>query len=173
MSVEQSLDRLEGELRQLRVEYERFFNGALDTPPEPLYAKIKRELARLHGRDLKSVADRFRLSNLEAKLATYGELFGRRLRDHEEGRQRVSAPAARAVAERGIVCGESAEPEAAAALYDVLARSGSGPKFDLHTFQLYLDRQLTAIRAKTGCRQVRFRVIDDGGQMKLKAKPVT
>lgn len=173
MSLEPQLDRLAAELRRLRIEFERFFNGALDVPPDELHRSISAELARLRRSEGQSVADRFRLGTLEAQLATYGELYGRRLREREEGGRRTPAAATPSAADRGIVCGETAEPEAAAALYQVLARSGQAPKFDLQTFQLYLDRQLTAIRAKTGCRRVRFRVIDEDGQMKLKAKPVT
>jgi hypothetical protein len=62
-------------------------------------------------------------------------------------------------------------PEAALmALYAGVSRGGN--RIDLAAFRAYLDRQVAAIRAKTGCSQVRFRLVVEQGQTKLKARPI-
>jgi hypothetical protein len=43
---------------------------------------------------------------------------------------------------------------------------------DYQSFCRYLERQAEAIRARTGCSGVRFRLASEGGRIKLKAKPI-
>jgi hypothetical protein len=174
------LDQLNRDVQQLRVDFERFFNGALPFPPEELRGRVQTQIRTLRSLSTSATAvDSFRLGDLEARFNSYNELFNRRLRDVEEGRQ----PAARhapppPVARRydpakGILFGERIDPEAAEALYQGLAAApGDSPRFDLDSFQTYLARQVAAIRDKTGCSEVQFRLSSEDGKVKLKARPV-
>jgi hypothetical protein len=112
----------------------------------------------------------------EARFASLSELHNRRLRQREEGRgprRRVVERRPAHDPRRGVVVGDRLEPGAVEALYAGLARaSASGPGFDLDRFRAYLERQVETIRARTGCRQVRFRLEPDGEGLKLKAKPL-
>jgi len=176
MSISQRIDRLDRLIHQLRVEYERFFNGALELPPEQLRTEIQAELRSLRSANLKGVEDNFRLGNLEAKLNTYSEHYGRRIRNQEEGRgpatvRRETGP--RHDPEHGVVMGGAVDQDAVAALYQGLHRTtGARPQFDMDTFRSYLDRQIDSIRQKTGCERVVFRVSEEQGKLKLKARPV-
>ena len=170
------LDRLARDVKQLQVDFERFFSGALPFLPEELRGSIQAQLRHLRGANLTAAADNFRLGDLEARFNTYNELFNRRLREREEGR-RAARPAPPAAERRfdprqGIVVAGAVEPEAAAALYQGLATGGEAPRFDLGTFQSYLDRQVAAIRGKTGCAEVQFRLAEEDGKLKLKARPI-
>jgi hypothetical protein len=170
------LDQLGRDVKQLQVDYERFFNGALPFPPEELRNRIQSQLRQLRNLNLTAAVDNFRLADLEARYNTYAELWNRRVRDLEEGRHAAARPAAAAAAphydvERGILIAGTVEPAAAEALYHGLARS-EAPKFDLDSFRAYLERQAAAIRTRTGCGQVQFRLADEDGKMKLKARPV-
>ena len=128
--------------------------------------------------NLATAVDSFRLSDMEARFNSYNELFNRRLRDSEEGRHLAARPAPPPAPRRydpaqGIVFGDRIDPQAAEALYQGLAASpGDGPRFDLDSFQTYLARQVTAIREKTGCTEVQFRLAAEDGKIKLKARPV-
>lgn len=160
----------------MKVEYERFFNGGLDTPPEDLREAIRSELRALRHGDLKSVEADFRLGGIEARFNSLSELLGRRLRQMEEG---ATAPALRGRqprldGERGLVVGaDGVGEQVAAALYRTLERrSKTPPSFDVATFRNYLERQLDALRVKTGCERVLFRIAAEGGRTKLKAKPL-
>jgi len=64
-----------------------------------------------------------------------------------------------------------------AALYHGLAGGDAGdkregPRFDLASFGSYLERQAAAIRVKTGCEEVQFRLAAEDGKLKLKARPL-
>ena len=177
MDAQHRLDRLDGAIRELRVEWEKFFNGSRQVPPEELREEIQGEIRALRNVNLRSVADNFRLAQVEARFNSFSELFNRRLRQAEEGRvpgvapvperQRTFDPA------RGVVFGDDVGGAAVEALYHGLARGPGGPpRFDLESFRAYLEKQVGAMRAKTGCSRVRFRLEPDGGQLKLKAKPL-
>ena len=173
LSVSQRIDRLGSKVHRLQVEYRRFLNGAVEVPPERLHSEIQTELRRLRGENLKGVEENLRLSNLEAKLASYTEMFGRRLREQEEGRRTERQVSERPPdAERGVVVGDEADPEAVETLYRGLQGSGQRPRFDLDSFRTYLERQAEGIRRKTGCAQVVFRIAEEEGKTKLKARPV-
>ncbi len=172
-----TLDHLHRDLQQLRVDFERFFNGSLPFPPDELRGRVQAQLRSLRGVNLTTAVDSFRLGDMEARFNSYNELFNRRLRDLEEGRHAVvrhAAPAARRHDPfSGILFGERIDPEAAEALYRGLAAvPGDSPRFDLDSFQTYLARQVAAIRDKTGCSEVQFRLASEDGKLKLKARPV-
>ena len=94
--VEIALERLSSDLKTLRVDYERFFSGALRTPPEELRQRITQELRELRASNLPGVAENFRLGTLEAQFNSFHEVYGRRLREAEEGRGSRSVARAQA-----------------------------------------------------------------------------
>jgi hypothetical protein len=176
-AVAESLDLLQRDIRQFQVDFERFFNGGLPLPPEELRNRIQVQLRNLRNTSITAAVDNFRLNDLEARYNSYNEMFNRRLRDVEEGRgpHRVVAfvEKQRFDPRGGIVFGSDIDSEAAEALYHGLVSGpGDGPKFDLDSFQTYLRRQTEAIRQKTGCDEVQFRVAEEDGKLKLKARPV-
>ena len=176
-ALAESHDQLQRDIRQLQIDFERFFNGGLPLPPEELRNRIQTQLRNLRNTNITAAVDNFRLNDLEARYNSYNEMYNRRLRDVEEGRGRHRVVA---VVERsrfdprgGIVFGSEIDAEAAEALYHgLVAGPGDGPKFDLDSFQTYLRRQTEAIRQKTGCDEVQFRVAEEDGKLKLKARPV-
>jgi hypothetical protein len=203
LTVSESIDHLAGEIRQLRVDFERFFSGALLIPPDELRRRVQARLRQLRSLNSMSAVDRFRLGDLEARHNSYDELFTRRLRDREEGRLRAgqpptpltpppprpSSPGGHGPSDpgalgspgdpgTGIVIGADPDPRAVAALYEQVTAAGApgggaeGPRFDLASFGSYLQRQAAAIRAKTGCAEVQFRLAAEDGKLRLKARPL-
>jgi len=174
--LSETLDQLGVDIRKLQIDFERFFNGGLHLPPEELRTRIQNQIRALRNLTITTSVDNFRLGDLEARFNSYNELFNRRIRDREEGRHAAARPV---VAERprydpeaGIVFGATVDPAAVEALYQGLAGRGEGPKFDLDSFQTYLARQAAALREKTGCNEVQFRLANEDGKLKLKARPV-
>ncbi len=170
-----ALNKLEQGIQALRVEFERFFNGALPVPPLELKDRLQAALRRLRDRPMTNLADRFRLQQLEARFNAYSELQNRRLRDREEGR--AAAPSAPAAGPQfdlaeGVVLDTSLHGEAVEALYLGLVAGGNGARFDLDSFRSYLAQQVATLRGKTGCEEVRFRLVEEDGQTRLKAKPI-
>ena len=176
-ALQETLDQLARDVRQLQIDFERFFNGGLPLPPEELRTRIQAQIRGLRNLTITAAVDNFRLGDLEARFNSYNELFNRRMRDREEGRHQPARPA---VAERprydplaGIVFGPRVDPAAVEALYQGLAAGrGEGPRFDLDSFETYLARQAAALREKTGCSEVQFRLAMEDGKLKLKARPL-
>ncbi len=173
-SYERDIETLDRLVKQFKIDYRRFFAGDLPTPPETLRERIAAGLRRLQSSKLATSVDRFRLSSLEAHFNSNTERFGRQLRESEQGgtpRREVERPLD---PEAGVVVGGRATDAAVNALYKGLyLRDGQrNPKMDLERFRGYLSQQAEAIRAKTGCAEIQFRIAQEGGKMKIKAKPI-
>lgn len=175
MSVEErELDQVEADIKALQVDFRRFFAGDLALPPLEGVERLGAKFRRFHTASIKSAVLRFRVQQLEARYNSYRELFGRQLRDLEEGRTQrgpggggtgPSAPDPH----DGIVLGDGPRGEGVEALFGGLHKGGQS-KLDLETFRTYIDRQVDLIRQKTGCRDVQFRLTTEDGKVKLKAK---
>ena len=175
-SVEPRLARLAALIEEFRIEAERYFNGALAIPPEDKRVKVQHALRDLRSMSIRSAADQFRMSGLEARFNLLSESFLRRLRDREEGRgpqrPREAGEAGSSYdVEQGVVLGGGGDPQAVEALFAGLARKGAASRLDLETFRGYIARQVEEIRARTGAEQVQFRLTEEDGRVKLKAKP--
>lgn len=174
MALDADIDRLARSIRQLEIDHTRFLNGALAVPPEELRARIANELRRLQGEPRKTSVDLFRLGGLEARFATVSELFQKKLREAEEGRgaPTLTREERRPDPRRGIVLDERLDRPGVDALYAALIGDAGKAKVELETFRSYLGKQVAAIRSRTGCREVRFRLAPgEDGKLKLKARP--
>lgn len=116
MSIEQDLAQLEHSLREIQIEWEKFFGGVEKRPPLELKARLEDLIRRHANAEIRNNAQRFRYQSLTARYTTFAELWAKRLRAVEEGR-----PLARGVklASRTPAAPlESAEPLGAAACAD-------------------------------------------------------
>lgn len=178
---EAALDRLDAAIRQLETDYRRYFAGDLPLAPEELENQIRAALRRLRNTPTKRAAEGFRLGALEARFNSYSEMFRRRFREREEGRA-IGRPAAFSAPstpsaptyrrEDGVVVGDSADGGSVRALWEDLARAGAAGSMDADGLAAYLARQTDAIRAKTGRSKVQFRIVEEEGRLKLKARPL-
>ena len=163
-------------IQQLRIEYEKFFNGAESIPPDALRMAVESQIKKLRQTKLSSV-DNFRVTSLEAKFNSYREMFERRLRRLEEGRpirpRKVPKKAekkARPDPRRGVRLGKNLDGDGVQALYQELYRNTGN--VDIDSFRSYLAKNLEAIRQRTGCREAEFRLVTEDGKAKLKVKPI-
>ena len=178
--IERQIEALGREIERMNRLYRRSLAGdpqleidALDRIEDG----IRRGLRRLHDPNMQRAVDRFRLSNLEARFHTYLEMFQRRQRLQEEGRDPVAAAGRAAApaldAQAGILVGSRPRTEAVETLFhELYAKSGRRLKMDRDSFERYLQKQVSQIQAKTGCTTVQFRLEGEGDSVKLKARPV-
>jgi len=169
LNYESIIDRLEDEIRQYRIEYQRFFNGDSHVPPEAQGGKIRKRLRSFVGAPQLSAVDRFRLGGLESRYNSLDELFRRRLRDLSHTHR--AQPAADRAAPTVVDLGTDSDAAQVADLYEAIYAERTR-KIDLERFHAYLVDQATKVRQRSGCEKVRFTVRAEDGKPKLKVRPL-
>src|SRR5262245_60103876 len=86
MAIEQDLDQIETMLRQLQIEWEKFFGGVEKKPPNDLKARLEGLIRRYAYAEIRNNGERFRYQSLSSRYNTFSELWNKRLRALEEGR---------------------------------------------------------------------------------------
>jgi len=116
-TVDEDLNQLEKDIRQLKIEYEMYFGGGRKRPPTDIIWRIEQTIKRYseRGADM-NFGHRFRFNNLAQSYAKTQEVFRKRMKQKEEGFvQRHYGAAAKAIeAERAKTQKPAAEEPAAA-----------------------------------------------------------
>lgn len=179
-TIEEDLAELDMKLRQLRIQYQQFFNGGMKLPPWMLRSEVDRMVRRYANTTMKSFADRYRFNNLQSKYQSYCELWGRQMRIQEEGaRPSVAARSQPKVQEqlvaRARVSDPSADPAALKEIYTrfVEARSQHGQKkgVSFDKFVKGVAGQAAQLRKSSGCGEIELRLVVKDDQVQLKARP--
>jgi len=197
LALVEDLDLFEKWMRQLQVEWEKFFGGVERKPPVDLRSRVETLLKRYANSEIRNNAERFRYQNLTARYNTFNELWTKRLRAMEEGRPvgihgRATAIAMASRADR--LDGEAARAGTAASAPDVRVQSAerddqavrslferflqarkaageTGPvKFE--SFQKLIAQQTARILSEKQAQAVDYRFETKDGKVSLKAKPV-
>lgn len=79
-SLEKQLSRIEDDIRKLKIDFDIYFNGNSKRPPLEARARLEALLRRISDSRTMSYAQRYQLSTLVAKYASYRELWRRTLR---------------------------------------------------------------------------------------------
>jgi hypothetical protein len=200
MGVNEDLDVIEKSIRQLQIEWEKFFGGVERKPPVDAKTKLEALLRRYANAELRNNTERFRFQNLTSRYQTFSELWAKRLRAMEEGRPmglhgKAAAmamppmpasppplPERHAAAARAAGGGEvrvkdpSADTEAVRALFDrfleARKQAGENAAVKFESFQKIIAQQSTRILNEKGAQAVDFRLETKDGKVSLKAKPV-
>ena len=131
-TLEDELDRLEDGLRHLRAEYNRYFVGAADKPPQETQFELRALVQRLaENISNQRTADRFRINTLISRYQILTQMWARNVRQLEEGqptplrpRGRSASSPAQAPEEREVAsarcskAGTGTEAEAIRSVYD-------------------------------------------------------
>jgi hypothetical protein len=195
VATEAELDLLERTIRQLQIEWDKFFGGIEKKPPNELKARVEALVRKYSLGEIRNNAIRFRYQGLQARYSTMSELWAKRLRAFEEGRPMgvhgaralaqaapaaagpPAAGAAAAAAAREVrVKDPAADGRAVRELYErfVAARRKTGEpanvKFD--SFEKLIAQQASRILSEKGAAAVDFRLETKDGKVSLKAKAV-
>jgi hypothetical protein len=199
VGFEEDLAEIEGALRKLGVEWDKFFAGVEKKPPNDLKTKAD-ALVRKHAHaEIKNATERFRYQSLVAKYNTMSELWAKKLRAREEGKvfgvhglkadvlpppppppPEAESPRARPVrsGEQNEVRVRNAERDSVAVqtLYNrfLAARQQAGETAPVRfeNFQKLISQQATRILSEKGGQAVDFRLETKDGKVSLKAKIV-
>jgi hypothetical protein len=194
MGIPEDLDFLDNSIQKLQIEWDKFFSGVERKPPEQLIRQVETLIRKYAYGEMRNNAERFRYQSLTARYNTFNELWNKKMRAREEGRQpgfhgtrhvpsaesvdlsstsrRASAPPREVRISR-----HEADPQSVRALFEqfVAARRASGESaaVKMDSFEKLIQQQTSRILAEKGARAVDFRVETRDGKVTLKAKPVT
>ena len=178
MTIDEELAKLEENLRRLRVEYEAYFNGGQPRAPRDSVFRVESVVKRFSSdQSQMSFGQRFRFNQLAQRYAVYNDLWRKRLRMMEEGREgpeRRERPVASESVLRVVASDPAAEPEKVDQLFGFLMdakRKVGEPTspIDPAVFADFIRKKTVELKQKLGCDRVEFRVSTEDGRVKLKA----
>ena len=79
------LDKLEEDIRKLKVKYEMFFLGSLKMPPQHERHQIEVYIFELGKKKMRENSRRFRYNQLLSRYNQFREMWARKMREREEG----------------------------------------------------------------------------------------
>ena len=189
------LDRLEEDIRKLKNKYEQFFAGIQKVPPMHERRLLEVFIYELGKQKMRENARRFRYTQLLTRYNQLREMWGRKMREREEGpldfRRRSAAlnapaepPAPAPPPPR--VTSPKADPyvrvapgtngDAIKRLYGDIEKEhlklGRLPSVTLEQLKTMVQKQSDVVREKYHVEVVAFRVDVVDGKVKLKAKPI-
>jgi hypothetical protein len=176
--LDQDLDRLEVEIRKLKVEYDIFFNGGAMRPPMDTKGRVETAIKRLYDSKGLSFSQRFRYNSLVARYNVMRELWRRQTQEREESGRPPTSEAHTALREHLTVirCHDpKVEPEKISELYDhlIAAKREVGERVGSLTFERFskfIEARSAQIKSRLKTNAVDFVIGVDGGQVKFSAR---
>jgi len=177
--IDSELDRLEYEIRRLKVEYDIYLNGGTLRPPVDTKGRVETSIKRIYDTRGMSFGQRFRYNSLVARYNVMRELWRRQAQSREESGRPPTAEAQTALREQVTVirCHDpKLEPEKVSEIYDqvVAAKRKCGEKLgalSLEVFTQLLTSRAEQIKDNLATDAVDFVVGVDNGRVKFAARP--
>lgn len=193
------LDLLEENIRKLKNKYDQFFAGIAKVPPSQDRRNVEIAIYEIGKQKMRENTRRFRYNTLLSRYNQYRELWGRRMREREEGpldfRRRQAAlqaepapsPEREAAPHPSVtVTSGNGDPYVKVAtgtngeeirrLYEQIEeqhlRLGKLTPVTIEQLNVMVQKQSEAVRSKYNVNAVAFRVETVDGKVKLKAKPL-
>jgi hypothetical protein len=177
-TIQADIHRLESGLRQLKVQYDMFFNGALDREPHELRADIERLIKRNSNSNIRKYAHRFHFNTLVSRYNSLSELWGRTLREREGGDRRKT-PDRRTNGERVLRICRIADPARdEAELRDLHRRyvaararvADTSREISFEAFRKGVTAQTSKLRKRSERGRVELRLVVEEDRVQLKAR---
>ncbi|SRR5581483_405849 len=193
---DEELDKLEEDIRILKNKYDQFFAGIQKVPPMMDRRKVENFIYEMGKQKWRDNARRFRFNQLLTRFNQFRELWGRKMREREEGPmdfkrrqaalnelpeapappapepQRVTSPAA----DPYVKVTPGTNGDAIKCLYSQIEREhfkmGKMPPVTVEQLAQMIEKQTQMVQSKYNVSSVAFRVETVDGKVKLKAKPL-
>ena len=192
------LDRLEEEIRKLKNKYDQFFARITKMPPMHERKQVEILIYEIGKLKVRDNARRFRYNTILSRYNQFREMWGRKMREREEGpidfRTRKAAletpstpppePSMRTSESRVTSAGPGpyvkmvagSNGEQIQQLYSQIEKEhlklGKLPNVTLDQLQKMVEQQTKVVRDRYNVSAVAFRVDVVDGKVKLKAKPL-
>lgn len=180
-SPEEEIKILEIKMNQLKLDYEKYFLGTRPTEPSMARSEVQKIVIRFSNTRITNTALRFKFNSLNGRYQAFKRQWDTTLRQIEAGTyKRHVFKADLRDRERGI----ETEPKKtrAGAVSDaqdgdifetyrdaMLATGQSTSGLTPAKLQKAIAKQEAALKEKLGCERVNFKVVVQGGKVRLKA----
>jgi len=181
VTVDEEFNKLDDDLRRLKVEYEVYFNGGSPRPPHDTLYRVENTIKRYSSdQSMLNFSQRFRFTSLAQKYAVNKNLWQRKLQEKEEGRSLTGAqrrPIEAPVGD-GTVRVVFSDPEAETdkvrqllqAMQDARKQAGeTTASLDATAFHKFIKAKTNQVKVALGCDKVQFSVSVEDGKVKFKA----
>ena len=179
-ALDADLAKLDTTLRQLKVQYDMFFAGALKRQPLELRAEAEKIIKRYAQASIQKYAQRFHLNTLVSRYNSLAELWGKTLRTREEGDWHVPAAPEAAEPQETLVARcriRDAERQAddLRPLYERFVearRAHEGETRDLpfDKFLRGIARKTRTLQEQGECGEIELRVVVTDHRVELRAR---
>jgi hypothetical protein len=186
------LDEFESRMLQLKIFYEKYFNGLDAKEPSRERDLLRQKMLLLTRTTVSNTAQSYRFQSLRARYSSLEQYLRRNLVMIERGthpkfRFRADladrARAGQQTAELPVTAGQRPRPQATAddnramrSVYDQFmeARRSCGQKTNVPFEQVerVLAEEVDRVKREQGCRGVRFKVMVEDGKAQVRALPV-
>jgi hypothetical protein len=178
--IDIDMDRLETEIRRLKIEYDIYFNGGTIRPPLETKGRVETAIKRIYDSRGMSFAQRFRYNGLVARYNVMRELWRRQTQDREEIGRAPTVEAHSALRSQTVTirCQDPAqESEKVTELYNhlIAARRDCGERIGpltLELFTQFLQSRADQIKTNLSSSEIEFVVGVDNGRVKFAARAV-
>ena len=179
-SIEADIARLETRLRELKIQYDMFFNGALPREPFELRADVERLIKRHSNAPIRKYAQRFHFNSLVSRFNSLSELWSKTIRTLEEGDRPAPSVAGRGNGEKVVTTCRIHDPVKEQELLRFLhsrfveARRKIGDangRVPFKDFVRGVSSQAKALRDRSGCDEIELRIVVVDRTVHLKARP--
>jgi hypothetical protein len=181
VTVDEEFNKLDDDIRRLKIEYEVFFNGGAPRPPHDTLYRVETMIKRYSSDQSKlNFSQRFRFTSLVQKYAINAQLWRRKLQEKEEGRS-LAGPQKRPIelpAEDGVVRVVCSDPDSEKeqvnqllqAMQEARRQAGeTASSLDAAAFHKFIKDKTQQVKNALGCDKVQFSVSVEGGKVKFKA----
>jgi len=176
-AIETALVRLETSIRQLKVQYDMFFNGALPRQPYELRARVEGIIKQYTNAPIRKYAHRFHFNALVGRYNSFSELWGKTLRTLEEGeRTQPERLNGEKLLDRCRIHNPIEEQERLRGIHARYLEARAkwekrGGKLPFDVFVKGIAAQAERLRQKSACDEIELRLVISERKVHLKARP--
>ncbi|HEY7546555.1 MAG TPA: MXAN_5187 C-terminal domain-containing protein, partial [Blastocatellia bacterium] len=162
--IDQELDRLEVDMRRLKIEYDIYFNGGTVRPPLDTKGRVETTIKRLYDMRGMTFGQRFRYNGLVARYNVMREMHRRQEQDHDQSGRPPTAEAAAAMRNRvmTIRCHDPRrQTDKVSEIYNqlIIAKRDCGERIDgltLDVFSKFLTARANQIKRDLSSDEIDF-----------------
>lgn len=182
MTADEEFTLLEESIRQLKIEFDIYFNGGSPRPPTDRQWRVESIIKKYGDAGKLSFAQRFRYNSIVQKYAVYNDMWRQRVKNKEEGRdprQRREAVATAAAGPPPAYKVQWNDPDKETDKVEQLfqklveAKKQCGEAADslpIDSFKRFVKQKTEQLKKDFGCKSVEYVVEVENGQVRLKAK---